>query len=981
MSTDPTRYRQTFFDESAEHVAALEGALLRLEAGPHDPEDVNGAFRAVHSIKGGADAVGFPAVARFTHGMETLLGSLRGPRGTVPGRVIDLLLRATDTLSGLIASARTGNPPPPGADDLLARLADALSPTVPPSPPLESVVTITPHPDAFRSGLDPLAILPEFERLGTILSVAPDAATLPPLADLDPERSYLRWVVRLRTDRSPDAIIDAFAFAGDNIKVDVEAASPRAATPAATKIPPRESAVDQPHGSDTVRFGSFLVSRNVVTAAQVLAALDRQAAARPTVGRLAVESGRLTVPQLFTALGSIAAGETLGEAAVRLGYLTDADLGRLILAQARAVPPLTEMLVSTGAVSSPVIAAEQAAFMAQTGAAPELDESLCELAPPTRPQSACELGASFVVENGEMLSEFCAEAGEHLEAADGHLLALDTDPGDREALNAVYRGFHTIKGVSSMLHLEAIRRVAHEAETLLNLARENRLVLRGPALDLVFAATDALKRQIGYVRDWVANRGTLATDPTLGRLIDALGRAAAGDAPVVPPTPTVEEPATLTVGPTHGPDDLRPPADADAPAARRPAPDKDTVRVDRSRLDKLINTIGELVIAQSMARQEYDEHVGDGFLSLALPEVDKISRELQELSLSLRMVPLTGTFQKMTRLVRDVSKKLGKPVHLDLIGEDTELDKTVVDQLGDPLMHMVRNSLDHGLEMPADRIAAGKPAEGRVTLKAYHQGGNVYLEITDDGRGLHREPILRKAIEKGIVDPAARLTDAEVHALIFEPGFSTAKQVTDVSGRGVGMDVVRRNVEALQGSILIRTLPGHGTTFTLRLPLTLAIVDGLMVGVGDDVYVVPLLSVIESFRPRPADIHAVAGLGEVVDVRGEAVPLLRLAATLGRPGRVTDPCHGLLVLVEDQGKKHAVLVDDLLGQMAVVVKSLDVNYRKVEGISGATILSDGRVAMILDVPGLTRLPTTSPAGRGVAPHRAADLFTTLGNLT
>jgi two-component system chemotaxis sensor kinase CheA len=391
------------------------------------------------------------------------------------------------------------------------------------------------------------------------------------------------------------------------------------------------------------------------------------------------------------------------------------------------------------------------------------------------------------------------------------------------------------------------------------------------------------------------------------------------------------------------------------------------VRVDKNRLDKLIDTIGELVIAQSMAQEEFDTLAAlNGRHSLALPELSKISRDLQELSLSLRMVPLAGTFQKMTRLVRDLSRKLGKPVELELHGEETELDKTVVDRLGDPLMHMVRNAIDHGLEpSAADRLAAGKPAEGLITLRAYHQGGNVYIELTDDGRGLDKDRILRKAVEKGIVSEGQRLTDTEIYALIFAPGFSTAAAVTDVSGRGVGMDVVRRNVEALQGNILIRTQFGKGTTFTIRLPLTLAIMDGLMVGLAGDVYVFPLLSVVESFRPKPADVHTVAGHGEALTVRGEVVPLLRLYRLLGRPPSATEPTQALVVLVEDQGKKYAVLVDELLGQMQAVVKSLDANYKRVDGLAGATILGDGRVAMILDIHGLSLLHSRT-AGRSPA---------------
>ncbi|MBY0457935.1 MAG: chemotaxis protein CheA, partial [Gemmataceae bacterium] len=503
-----------------------------------------------------------------------------------------------------------------------------------------------------------------------------------------------------------------------------------------------------------------------------------------------------------------------------------------------------------------------------------------DLPPLGFPQAPVAPRHSLLLRNGDTLGDFCTEAEEHLEAADRHMLALDADPTDREALNAVYRAFHTIKGVASMLELEAIRTLAHEAENLFGLARDGKVLLQGPALDLAFGSVDALKRQVAGLRGWLGDRRAVGDDPTLGALLASLKAAATGGPIPTAPTPATPTPAAPTPNaqaePRPAPPAPKAPETAD-PHPTAPAGEKDTVRVDRQRLDKLINTIGELIIAQSMAQQEFDAlTAATGGESWSLPELSKISRDLQELTLALRMVPLQGTFQKMARLVRDLSRKMNKPVELELHGEETELDKTVVDHLGDPLMHMVRNAIDHGLESPADRVAVGKPQAGKLGLRAYHQGGNIYIELSDDGKGLDRDRILKKAVEKGIVADGAKLTDAEVHALIFEPGFSTAAAVTDVSGRGVGMDVVRRNVEALHGSIHIRTVPGKGTTFTIRLPLTLAIMDGLLVGLGAEVYVLPLLSVVESFCPQPGDVRTVANRGEVVTVRGEIVPLMRL---------------------------------------------------------------------------------------------------------
>lgn len=383
---------------------------------------------------------------------------------------------------------------------------------------------------------------------------------------------------------------------------------------------------------------------------------------------------------------------------------------------------------------------------------------------------------------------------------------------------------------------------------------------------------------------------------------------------------------------------------------------QETVRVDRERLDKLINIIGELVISGAMVEMEISTwQTQTGRESQSLAQLSKTVRDLQEMSLSLRMVPVAAAFQKMARIVRDLARQLGKQVHFETSGDETELDKTVVDQIGDPLMHMVRNAVDHGIETPAERIAAGKPPEGQIVLRAFHQGGNIYIELEDDGRGLDRQAILRKAIERDLVREGDALSDQEIDNLIFLPGFSTAKQVTDVSGRGVGMDVVRRNVEALQGSLSLRTESGHGSTVIIRLPLTMAIMDGLSIGLGGDVYILPLLSVVESFRPRPAEVKRVAGTGEVVLVRGEIVPLLRVHRLLGVSARITEPCEGIVVIVENQGKKCALLVDDLLGQSQVVIKNLETNFRKVAGIAGATILGDGRVAMILDIFGLMRI--------------------------
>ncbi len=319
------------------------------------------------------------------------------------------------------------------------------------------------------------------------------------------------------------------------------------------------------------------------------------------------------------------------------------------------------------------------------------------------------------------------------------------------------------------------------------------------------------------------------------------------------------------------------------------------------------------------------------------------------------MVPIASAFQKMQRVLRDLSKKLNKQIDFITEGDDTELDKSVVDQISDPLIHMVRNSIDHGIERPEDRIAAGKSPVGKINLRAYQQGGNIYIQLTDDGRGLDRDRIRQKAIERGLVQPEDTLSDTEICNLIFRPGFSTAEKITDVSGRGVGMDVVRKNVEALQGSVTVTSEFGKGSTVTVRLPLTLAILDGLLVRLTNEVYVIPLLSVVESIAVDSSAIKEVVRVGEVIQLRGEVVPVLRLHRLLHIEEQSDVNQQILLVIVEDQGRRFALRVDELLGQQQVVIKNLETHFRKVAGVAGATILGDGRVALILDLLGLSSI--------------------------
>lgn len=383
-----------------------------------------------------------------------------------------------------------------------------------------------------------------------------------------------------------------------------------------------------------------------------------------------------------------------------------------------------------------------------------------------------------------------------------------------------------------------------------------------------------------------------------------------------------------------------------------------SIRVDLYRVDRLVNMVGELVIAQAMLAQQFiesrdhdDPAALQGFEHLA-----GLTRELQECVMAIRMQPVKSVFSRMPRLVRDVGHKTGKDVRLEMAGEQTEVDKTVIEELADPLTHMIRNAVDHGIEDAASRIAAGKPAEGTIRLSAQHAGSNILIHVEDDGAGLDRDRLLAKAAEKGIVSASAKLSGEEIDELIFAPGFSTATAVTDVSGRGVGMDVVRRNVQALGGRVQVNSTAGKGTRFTLVIPLTLAVLDGMVVAVGWEKYILPLTSIVESFRPSRSQIRTIPGGGEVVSIRGEFVRLIHLARVFGVAEATFDPCQGLVVLIElANGSKLGVVVDELIGQQQVVIKSLQDNYDPVPGISGATILGNGRVALIVDIEELTRL--------------------------
>ncbi|OYU33982.1 chemotaxis protein CheA [Novosphingobium sp. PASSN1] len=437
---------------------------------------------------------------------------------------------------------------------------------------------------------------------------------------------------------------------------------------------------------------------------------------------------------------------------------------------------------------------------------------------------------------------------------------------------------------------------------------------------------------------------------------DDCGLAVGSDAPMpaIRPAPAPTPAASAApAAPAPAAANAAQPGAAPAPVAAPPAPPAlgQSIRIELGKLDKLIDAVGELVIAQAMMAQRL---AGDGLaVKEELTVLEGLTRDIQESAMSIRAQPIGSVFSRVPRILRELTTSTGKHVRLEVSGESTELDKTVIERLGEPLTHLIRNAVDHGIESAEPRIAAGKPAEGTLTLSAEHRSGRILIRIADDGAGINRERVFAKAVEKGLIAPDAQLSKEEIDHLIFAPGFSTAAQVTNVSGRGVGMDVVRQNVKELGGRITIDSEPGSGTTFTLTLPLTLAISDGMVVNVGDQTLVVPLANVVESLRPTEAEVQGLGAHRAMINVRGRFIPVLPLHAAVGAQGAIEQAHEGVLIVVETEGAgRAALLVDAICDQRQVVIKSLDTHYRSVEGVSGATILGDGMVALIVDVDSL-----------------------------
>lgn len=588
----------------------------------------------------------------------------------------------------------------------------------------------------------------------------------------------------------------------------------------------------------------------------------------------------------------------------------------------------------------------------------------------------------IIIDDEEIITDFVMESLENLGTIEVKLMDLEQDPSDLEAINTIFRSFHTIKGVSGFLNFSKISKFAHIVENLLDKARSGDLRIDGEIIDLILDSADILKRIIENIQ------ASLSTGPPtegstdieeiiaevehliakaegegkrpLGEILVAKGAVSKAD--VEGALLTKEERHDKKIGEIlveQKKVETREAVSALREQKRFGQPAALQLKVDTDKLDKLVDMVGELAITQSVLRQnEVIRTSNDRKLSHIINQLSQITSGIQRTAMSLRMVPAKNTFQKMLRVVRDLAKKAGKEVQLVMSGENTEVDRNMIEEIYEPMVHMIRNSIDHGLEPPEEREAANKPREGTICLRAYHKRGDIVIEIEDDGRGLDKEKILKKARSQGLIGEGEKLTDVEINNLIFSPGLSTADTIDDISGRGMGMDVVNSKLEKLRGRIRVQSVAGKGTTFSIRLPLTLAMIDGMIVKVGGERYIIPSPSVQEAFKPEEVECHTVMEEGEMIMVRDQLFPLIRLHRLFGphgtdsSNGKEKAPWESLVMVVENQGRKKCLLVDELLGQEEVIIKGLGEGLKDLKGIAGGAVMEDGRVGLILDIAGI-----------------------------
>ncbi len=584
------------------------------------------------------------------------------------------------------------------------------------------------------------------------------------------------------------------------------------------------------------------------------------------------------------------------------------------------------------------------------------------------------------VQDESLLRDFIIESLEYINEIEVNTLNLEQEPENKDHINAIFRPFHSVKGVAAFLNLEQIRDVAHDLETLLDKARNDELSVTSHVIDVVLDGADALKAMIIRLKDNMegktpkpleidipalrkrikaAEQETSDTEKTTGKLGEILIEdGAITQESIEKSLKAVQADPQKKIGETLIAEGKVTPKQVSHALRKqsKQAVDTATIRVDVKKLDDLIDMVGELVITQSMIRQnQIIQSNTDGKLAKDVTQLSSITSKLQRTSTSLRMVPIKQSFQRMSRLVRDLSREVGKSIGVVLEGEDTDMDKNMVDEIYNPLVHMVRNAVDHGIESKEERIKSGKPEKGLVQLKAYHRGGSIVIEISDDGKGLDKDKILKKAIDNGVINSSQGLSDQEIYKLIFHPGLSTAKKVTDVSGRGVGMDVVKQAVEKLRGKIEINSVYGKGSSIRTFFPLTMAIIDGITVRVGKEKYIIPTGAIRQLLRPLQESYNNVVGKGEMINVMGDLMPLVRLHKFFKIECEHENPWEAIVALVESEDRSKCIMVDEIIGEEEVVIKSLGESLKDIKGISSGAILGDGNVGLILDPESLFEL--------------------------
>jgi len=931
-------FLDVFLAEASEQIERLEECFLRLEEEPDNKELLQDAFRAAHTLKGSAGMMGYVSMAELTHHLEDLLGQLRDGKLEVSTQVIDALLTALDVLKLLKESIQGGTEasdgPVAAAVEVIRAVGYREEPA--PTPPAEPQ---TPQPavskkaprggKAFRVRVEfsedcqmpsvrAFMVLREMDSVGTVVQ------SIPSRQDIEAGRGTKKLECIVETDRDESALREAASKVFEVDKIEVE---------------PMEHAHE-----------STPASTDVLAVLNELALLITQTDANATS-----ELTKLT-ERLYAAASSDLppiVKEFLGQAADKLRTAGDdqsalehalTDAGKLIEAAMNAAEDAQQELTTS---QNPVLDAQRAAdyVSASLDLVREMEEAVLALQTDPANQSLLNKLLETASANRKLAAEHGAEYAhllmEHTESLLKHALASKPScPADcTNCAKALLKSCDMLRTLLSAYSDFA------GGEPLAKPAGFDDLISKLSDPASICSETDEDAKPWFRVGDILVSQGRSDHEELELAALDQ------GSKPIGVAAVRSESASLKDVGDALRIQQKLKSGDSTAEAF---------VRVRTDRLDRLIDTVGELVIAQSMVAQ--DQTVldpGNHELLRKVSHTSKIVRELQDLAMSMRMVPLKMSFQKMARVVRDLAQKSGKSARLVTQGEDTEIDRNMVEVINDPLLHLVRNAVDHGLETPEERERAGKPPTGTVLLSAYHAGGNVVIEVQDDGRGLNREKILQKAISKGLIESDKGMSDADIFNLIFEPGFSTAEKVTDVSGRGVGLDVVKAGVEALRGRVTVESEPGKGCTFRLRLPLTMAITDGMLVRVGGQRYIIPTVNIHMSLKPNPEDLHTVSGRGEMLKLRDELLPIFRLHRIFEVPNAVEKLEDGLLVIVDDGSGRYALLVDELLGQQQVVAKALGEGLGKIPGISGGAILGDGRVGLIIDTQGVAALARDS----------------------